>query len=283
MPAMPRSRAIWKACAGRCRSTRPRASTCCAASATRRWRGAMRCERVCMPCRRPPPARPGPRLGAAGPGEAEAAAEHAGNAWAEARRAADAEATRAQMLQSQATASRTALLSPERVAQRQERAGRLAETRSHHDLLARRLGEAEAALDGQRPALIEQDALRFEQSAALEREAQQRRHGEMLQLQGKLDQAGAQGLGERLSEAEADCERLQRRRDELDRRAGAGLAVAAAERQARGRHPAAAGAAGAPAASLPWAAVPRSGAAPGRCLAARRLAARRGGGTRWTA
>ena len=103
------------------------------------------------------------------------------------------------MLQSQATASRTALLSPERVAQRQGAAGRLAETRSHHDLLARRLGEAEAALDGQRPALIEQDALRFEQSAALEREAQQRRHGEMLQLQGKLDQAGAQGLGERLS------------------------------------------------------------------------------------
>ena len=153
--------------------------------------------------------------------EAEAAAEHAGNAWAETRRAADAEATRAQMLQSQATARRTALLSPERVAQRQERAGRLAETRSHHDLLARRLGEAEAALDGQRPALIEQDALRFEQSAALEREAQQRRHGEMLQLQGKLDQAGVQGLGERLSEAEADCERLQRRRDELDRRAQA--------------------------------------------------------------
>ena len=37
--------------------------------------------------------------------EAEAAAEHAGNAWAETRRAADAEATRAQMLQSQATAS----------------------------------------------------------------------------------------------------------------------------------------------------------------------------------
>ena len=56
-------------------------------------------------------------------GEAEAAAEHAGNAWAEARRAADAEATRAQMLQSQATASRTALLSPERVAQRQEQGG----------------------------------------------------------------------------------------------------------------------------------------------------------------
>ena len=59
------------------------------------------------------------------------------------RRAADAEATRAQMLQSwHGQADRAAV--PERVAQRQERAGRFAETRSHHDLLARRLGEAEA-------------------------------------------------------------------------------------------------------------------------------------------
>ena len=38
---------------------------------------------------------------------------------------------------------------------------------------------------------------------------------------GKLEQAGAQGLGERLSEAEAACERLQRRRDEFQRRAQA--------------------------------------------------------------
>ena len=131
-------------------------------------------------------------------GEAEAAAEHAGNAWAEAR----ARRTRRQPAPRCCNASHgqpdRAAVARARVAAGQERAGRLAETRSHHDLLARRLGEAEAALDGQRPALIEQDALRFEQSAALEREAQQR-HGEMLQLQGKLDQAGAQGLGERLS------------------------------------------------------------------------------------
>ena len=86
------------------------------------WHGAMRCERVCMP-----PAAAGELLDLASArqalSEAEAAAEHAGNAWAETRRAADAEATRAQMLQSQATARRTALLSPERVAQRQDAQG----------------------------------------------------------------------------------------------------------------------------------------------------------------
>ena len=100
--------------------------------------------------------------------------------------------------------------------------------------------------------------MRFEQSAALEREWQQRRHGEMLQLQGKLDQAGVQGLGERLSEAEADCERLQRRRDELDRRAQALDLLLRLLSDKRGRHPAAAWRAGAPAASLPWAVVPEA-------------------------
>ena len=49
-------------------------------------------------------------------------------------------------------------------------------------------GRTEAALDGQRPALIEQDALRFEQSAALERRPAASAR-QMLQLQNKLDQA----------------------------------------------------------------------------------------------
>ena len=152
--------------------------------------------------------------------EAEAAAEHAGNAWAETRRAADAEATRAQMLQSQATARRTALLSPERVAQRQERAGRLAETRSHHDLLARRLGEAEAALDGQRPALIEQDALRFEQSAALGARRSSAGTARCCNCRASWTRPACKAWANGCR-AEADCERLQRRRDELDRRAQA--------------------------------------------------------------
>ncbi|MGB3432539.1 ATP-binding protein, partial [Achromobacter sp.] len=106
-------------------------------------------------------------------------------------------------------------------AQRQARAGRLAEARSSHDELERRVRDAQAALAGHRPELVEQDVQRYEKSAAIERDAQHKRHGEILQLQGKLDQAGAQGLGERLSEAEAACERLERRRGDFARRAAA--------------------------------------------------------------
>jgi chromosome segregation ATPase len=153
--------------------------------------------------------------------EAEAVAAQAEKTLAAAQRALDAEGARAHLLEGQAAARGADLQSPERAAQRQSRAGRLAEARSGHDELERRVREAQAALAGHRPELAEQDVLRYEKSAAIERDAQHKRHGDILQLQGKLDQAGAQGLGERLSEAAAACERLERRRDELARRAAA--------------------------------------------------------------
>ncbi|MNK83202.1 chromosome segregation protein [compost metagenome] len=153
--------------------------------------------------------------------EAEAVAAQAEKTLAAAQRALDADGARAQLLEGQATARGAEVQSPERAAQRQSRAGRLAEARSAHDELERRVREAQAALAEHRPELAEQDVQRFEKSAAIEREAQHKRHGDILQLQGKLDQAGAQGLGERLSEADAACERLERRRDEFARRAAA--------------------------------------------------------------
>lgn len=153
--------------------------------------------------------------------EAEAVAVQADTALAAAQRAMDADSARAQLLENQAAARSADLQSAERGAQRQARAGRLAEARSSHDELERRVREAQAALAGHRPELVEQDVQRYEKSAAIEREAQHKRHGEILQLQGKLDQAGAQGLGERLSEAEAACERLERRRIDFARRADA--------------------------------------------------------------
>ncbi|ASC67502.1 GTP-binding protein [Achromobacter denitrificans] len=153
--------------------------------------------------------------------EAEAVAAQAEKALAAAQRALDAEGARAQLLEGQAAARGADLQSPERAAQRQSRASRLAEARSGHDELERRAREAQAALAGHQPELVEQDVQRYEKSAAIERDAQHKRHGEILQLQGKLDQAGAQGLGERLSEAAAACERLERRRDELAGRAAA--------------------------------------------------------------
>ncbi|SEI40708.1 AAA family ATPase [Achromobacter sp. NFACC18-2] len=153
--------------------------------------------------------------------EAEAVAVQAEQALVDAQRALDADAARAHVLEGQAQARGAELQSPERAAQRQARAGRLAEVRSGHDQLEQRVRAAQAALAEHRPDLAEQDMQRFEKSAAIEREAQLKRHGEILQLQGKLDQAGAQGLGERLSEAQSACERLQRRRDEFARRAAA--------------------------------------------------------------
>lgn len=153
--------------------------------------------------------------------DAEASAAQAEQALAAVQRALDADGARAQLLETQAAARGADLQSPERAAQRQHRAGRLAEARSGHDLLEQRLHQAQAALEALRPELLEQDAQRYEKSAAIERDAQHRRHSEIQQLLGKLEQAGAQGLGERLSEAEAACERLQRRRDEFQRRAQA--------------------------------------------------------------
>ncbi|WP_286936614.1 AAA family ATPase [Achromobacter sp. UBA4530] len=153
--------------------------------------------------------------------EAEAVAAQAEKAVADAQRALDADTARAQLLEGQAAARGAELQSDERTAQRHARAGRLAEVRSAHDQLELRVREARASLAEHRPELAEQDVQRFEKSAAIERDAQHKRHGDILQLQGKLDQAGAQGLGERLSEAQAACERLQRRRDEFSRRAAA--------------------------------------------------------------
>ena len=153
--------------------------------------------------------------------EAEAVAAQAEKAVADAQRALDADTARAQLLEGQAAARGAELQSDERTAQRHARAGRLAEVRSAHDQLELRVQEARASLAEHRPELAEQDVQRFEKSAAIERDAQHKRHGDILQLQGKLDQAGAQGLGERLSEAQAACERLQRRRDEFSRRAAA--------------------------------------------------------------
>ena len=153
--------------------------------------------------------------------EATAVVAQADASLAAAQRALDADLARAQLLEGQAAARASDMQSAERAEQRQARAGRLAEARSAHDDLDRRVREAQAALADHRPELAEQDVQRYEKSAAIERDAQHKRHGDILQLQGKLDQAGAQGLGERLSEATAACERLARRRDELARRAAA--------------------------------------------------------------
>ena len=276
MPAMPRSRAIWKACAGRCRSTRPRGIDMLRGQRDEALarRDALRARLHALP-----PAAAGEALDLASArqalGEAEAAAEHAGNAWAE----AGARRTRRQPAP-RCCNRRPRPAGPRCCRPRASRSGRSGQggwPRRAAIMICWRGGWARPRRrwDGQRPALIEQDALRFEQSAALERERSSAGTARCCNCRASWTRparkAWANGCPRPRPIASgcnvAATSWIGARRH--------GLAVAAAELIARGRHPAAAGAAGAPAASLPWAVVPRSGAAPGRCLAARRLAARR--------
>lgn len=152
---------------------------------------------------------------------AQAEAEHAARAVTAARTALDTQQAQSQLLQAQTEALQADFNAPVRVGQREQRGARLVQARATRETLAQRYAAAQAALQALQPDLIEQDARRFEQSARLLRDEQQRRHAELLQLQGKLEQAQAHGLGEQLAQASAEAERLARRRDEIAGRAQA--------------------------------------------------------------
>lgn len=153
--------------------------------------------------------------------DAQARAAHVAQSVSAAQGKLDADAARAQLLHAQAVLRGAEHQSAERTAQRQSRVGKLAEARGAYEHLTQQVASALAALEGHQPQLMEQDVVRFDRSATIARQEQQKRYDELLQLQGKLEQAGAQGLGERLSEVQANCERLQRRRDDIARRAQA--------------------------------------------------------------
>jgi len=153
--------------------------------------------------------------------DATTEAEHAGKAAVSARTVLDTQQAKAQLLQTQWQARAVEFDAPERREQREHRETRLVEARATCNALEQRCASAESALNAAQPALIEQDAQRFEQSAALRRDEQHRRHAELLQLQGKLEQAQAHGLGEQLAHAHAEAQRLTRRRDEFFSRAQA--------------------------------------------------------------
>ena len=153
--------------------------------------------------------------------EAEAVARQAEAALAASHSTQEASQAQARLLQSQLDTLRAEAADPARQAQREARDARLAAAQAAADTLRIRVAQADEALARQQPDLLEQDLKRYERSATLERDAQQARHTELLQLQGKLEQAGAQGLGERLAEARAEAERLARRRAEFARRAAA--------------------------------------------------------------
>lgn len=113
------------------------------------------------------------------------------------------------------------LADPESIARREQLARRLAEARSLRADIERRVTASETAIAAHRLDLVEQDIRRFDQSAHIAREAFHARQHEIQRLQGRLEQAGAQGVGESLAQCEAQSERLTRRCAALRTRAEA--------------------------------------------------------------
>ena len=149
-------------------------------------------------------------------------------AWQQAERQARAAeaahaqaASRAALLRDQLEARQAVFEAAEQAASRAARAVQFSQAEQAGQGLAQRCAQAEAALAAQRPDLVRQDEQRYSQSAQMARQAQQERHARLLQLQGRLEQAGAQGVGERLAQAEAELERAARRRDDYARHAAA--------------------------------------------------------------
>ena len=151
--------------------------------------------------------------------EAQAGLVHAQKAVTQAQSAFDQINAKAQLLRTQLDVRRTERDQAANREAREQRGGRLVLARATRDDLQARVQRADAAIAAHQPALIEQDMKRFEQSARIARDTHEARHAAILQLQGRLDQAGSQGVGENLAQAAAEVERLQRRRDEFARRA----------------------------------------------------------------
>jgi hypothetical protein len=152
---------------------------------------------------------------------AESALATARDALATATSRADTAHALAHVLAGQLDPLKKALQDPAEDALREQRQAQFAEAAVAVEELSRRVGEARATLSAHRPELAQQDLQRFEQSARIAREAHRAKQRDILQLQGKLEQAGATGVGERLVDAQAAQERAGRRASELTMRAAA--------------------------------------------------------------
>ncbi|MDQ2137784.1 AAA family ATPase [Alcaligenaceae bacterium B3P038] len=128
---------------------------------------------------------------------------------------------RAEWARRQWRAACDALDHPDRVREREQDAVHASEADAQWQAATQQLAGAQAELAARQPELLAQDVRRFEQSARIAREEHDAQRERILQLQGRLEQAGAQGVGEALAAATAEVERLARRRDELARRARA--------------------------------------------------------------
>ncbi len=153
--------------------------------------------------------------------DAQAVATQAADRLARLRPQADRATAAAQLLTTQAQALERERADPTLARDRAERAGRLVDAQARREKLAGSVEQLSTAIAAHQPDLIEQDARRFEASARIARAEHDKRHAEILQLQGRLEEAGSQGIGERIAALDAERERLRRRLEELQARAAA--------------------------------------------------------------
>jgi hypothetical protein len=128
---------------------------------------------------------------------------------------------KASSLLEQLEAKRRMVQDGEWQARQQKRQADLVDALAKENVHVQQIETARRRLAELQVEVNEGDVERFNTSARLQREAHAKQKGELIALGAKLEQLGASGLGERLAEAVALTEQLQRRKDELDLRAKA--------------------------------------------------------------
>jgi chromosome segregation ATPase len=106
--------------------------------------------------------------------------------------------------------------------QREKQAGeQLAELRTNERRLSDQLAEREAQIKQANPDALKQDVQRLTKSADAAEKQEESRRFELIQLQARLESAGAEGLEEQSAELKVELDRATRRRRELERHANA--------------------------------------------------------------
>lgn len=113
------------------------------------------------------------------------------------------------------------LQAPDRKQREKQAEDQLVELRANERRLTERLLEREKRIQEAKPDVLQQDVERFTKSADAAEKQEEARDRELIQIQARLETAGAEGLEEQSAELGIELERATRRRRELERHASA--------------------------------------------------------------
>lgn len=113
------------------------------------------------------------------------------------------------------------LQAPDRKHREKQAKNQLIESRANESRFKERLLEREKQIEQAKPDVLQQDVERFTKSADAAEEQEDARDRELIQIQARLETAGAEGLEEQSAELEIELDRAACRKRELERRAKA--------------------------------------------------------------